>query len=501
MEHPLKPPQDPQNFDHSGHPNTDSEAKTPNITLWILTGIIVAALLVVLLVLPKMVAETENKPQVNTKEKPQEKPQPPIVAEQASNPETEAPAANQTSVNAEQALQSYLRLRAQPKLANADIWAANDWAMAATTAAVGDRAFGEQKFSTAVMKYKEAVNQLQTILDDRDETQLKYLSSGWKFLTDNALGDAGHAFRRVLLMQPDHQQAQRGLQQAAARRQVLKLMLSGQQAEITDNLKQAAEAYSAALQLDPYYITAEEGLNRVTTELQRRAFQDAMGQALLNLDKGKFSAAGKALQQAAAIYPDDESLRQATQRLLTDRRQASLNSLRSQSTQLVGKEEWTNAAAKYRKALAIDPKAAFARNGLAKATDKIKLHQQLDHYLADPSRLYSNDPLDNAQQLLAGNPDLPAAEPRLAAKLVSLKRAVKLAITPVDLLITSDNLTEISIYKVGRQGVFMQKQFSLKPGKYTIAGARKGYRDVLKVMDLKPTISGQRINIRTEEEF
>ena len=483
MEQKLRPPQDSRNTEQSA-------GKNPNTKLWILSAVIVTALLLVLLVLPKMVAEPEAKPIPAAVEKPP-------LAEQAP----EVVVDEQTRIDAEQALQSFLRLQAQPDLANAEIWSADIWLAAIDTAAAGDKAFGSEKFTTAVTQYQSANAQLQSILDERDQILLQYLISGWKFLTDNALDDARGAFDMVLAMQADHQQAQLGLQQTAEREQVLELMQAGEQAEITDALQLAADAYTAALQLDPHYLTADHGLKRVTLELENRAFRDAMGLALQSLDQGKFAAAEQALQQAAAIYPDDSALKQARQRLLTERRQSSLNSLRRQTDQLVAKEDWTAAAAKYRQALAIDPQAAFARNGLAKAVDKIKLHQQLDHYLADPTRLYSNEPLENARRLVDANRQPPAAETKLVARLVRLEKAVKLAMTPVDLLITSDDLTEVTIYKVGRQGMFAEKQFKLRPGKYTITGARKGHRDVHKVMDLKPAVTGQTISIRTGEKF
>ncbi|MBE9549428.1 MAG: hypothetical protein IMF09_08505 [Proteobacteria bacterium] len=484
MDHNLRPPQDLRNTEQS-------VGKNPNSRLWIFAGVIVVALLLVLLVLPKMVAGPVAKPIL-----PAVVEQTPVVV-QVPEPAID----NQTRKNAEQALQSFLRLQAQPELQNTEIWSADDWSAAQDTAADGDKAFGRENFTEAVNQYKLAKSQLQSILDDRDQILLEYLISGWRFLTDNALEDAREAFNLVLAMQADHQQAQLGLKQTAAREQVLELMQAGKQAEITDELQLAADAYTAALQLDLHYLAAEHGLKRVTLELEKRAFSDAMGLALQSLEQGEFSAADKALQQAAAISPDDLVLKETRQRLLTARKQLGLNRLRQQSQQLVIQEDWSGAAEKYRQAQAIDARAAFARTGLAQAEQRIKLHLQLDHYLTNPDRLFSNEPLENAGKLLDSNQNPPVAEPKLAGKLSRLEKAVQLAITPVDLLITSDSLTEVSIYKVGRQGMFAQKQLSLRPGKYTITGARKGYRDVLKVMDLKPAMRGQTISISSGEKF
>ena len=195
------------------------------------------------------------------------------------------------------------------------------------------------------------------------------------------------------------------------------------------------------------------------------------------------------------------AINDAGDRLSSARRQSGLEQLRKQADQLVKKEDWTAAAETYRRALKIDSQAAFARNGLTKAQENQQLHKQLDHYLADTTRLYSDEPLDNARKLLAANQETSMSEPLLADKLEKLQQAVTLAGIPVGLIILSDNLTQVTIYKVGRLGSFEQKQLRLPPGKYTVTGSRKGYRDVLKVIELKPGMEDQTLKINTEERI
>jgi len=42
----------------------------------------------------------------------------------------------------------------------------------------------------------------------------------------------------------------------------------------------------------------------------------------------------------------------------------------------------------------------------------------------------------------------------------------------------SDNLTEVSVYRVGRLGRFTAQELLLRPGRYTVVGTREGYKDV-----------------------
>jgi len=460
--------------------------------MWLLLGIVLAAFLVVLLVLPSFVAEPGSTSQISI-----------VAPEQKASAEEPLEAAEllQIRQDAEQALQQFLRLMAQPDLSHAEIWAQDGWSDAMKTAERGDDEFGEGRFAQALNAYKEAEKQLQTILDGREQTLQQYLESGWKHLQSNAVEEAAPAFERAIAMQPDHQQAQLGRERTAVRNQVLKFVTIAEQAEITGDLQQAATAYISALKLDSLYSPAQEALEVIEFELRNLAFQEFMGHALEAIESRKFAAADKALLEAARIDPGSAAIRDARERLLSARRQASLDGFRYQAQQRAKKEDWAAAAENYGRALAIDSQAAFALNGIVLSQKRLQLHKQLDHYLADTTRLYSQDPLSNARKLLAANQQIPDNEPGLAAKLAKLQQAVTVASIPVDLIIFSDNLTLVTIYKVGRLGSFEQKQLSLLPGRYTVTGSRQGYRDVLKVIDLKPGMTGQSLKINTEEQI
>jgi len=489
MGHDLRPPAPPRTAISAGGSAT---VKSPQIKLWLLFGFVLVILLLVLLVLPSMITDP-----VITQQAPVIKPQQNAVVEK----HPEAVDADQFRADAEHALQDFLRLQAQPDLNNASVWAPEDWQLAINSALQGDQEFGQRSFAAALEAYQYAGEQLQNLLNDREHILQQSLDSGWQYLQEDAVIDSSAAFERVLAMQADHQQAQLGLERAAVREQVLELVTSARQAVISNTLGLAAEAYTLALQLDPLYSPAREALEEVETELHNRAFRDTMGLALQALDSGRFTVAEKALMEAAKIYPADPALKETFQRLSTARRQANLRSLRKRAVVLLKNEDWTAAIDQYQRALKIDSQASFARNGLDRAQEKQQLHQQLDHYLSDTTRLYSDDPLENAGKLLAANQQTAAGEPLLAEKLAALQQAVTLAVIPVELLILSDNLTQVTIYKVGRLGSFEQKRLSLRPGKYTVTGSRQGYRDVLKVIELRPGQDGQSLKIETEEQF
>ncbi|MCP4009414.1 MAG: hypothetical protein GY726_07860, partial [Proteobacteria bacterium] len=374
------------------------------------------------------------------------------------------------------------------------------WSEATTAAELGDEHYGHRRFKQAQSAYEAASQSLRSLQANRPQILSEVLISGQTLLQENQAGPAISAFERVLLMQVDHPEAQTGLAKARVRMQVLDLMKDGQQAEINTKPALAAETYTAALQLDSSYRAAQSALQAVNKILARQAYQDAMSRALSYLDSGELKAADKALGIAATIKPGTPELQDAKRRLQSLRQQSALNNLRRQARAQAELENWAGAAGLYEKALGIDAQATFASSGLQHAKTRLKLHNQLDHYLEAPERLSSDEPLKNANTLLQANPGKAADEPMLTAKLAALTEALRLATIPITLLIESDNQTEVAIYHVGRLGAFEQKQISLRPGRYTVTGTRVGFRDVRKVISLGPA-SPASVSIRCEERI
>jgi len=453
--------------------------------LWALIGFVVALTLVVVLVLPNLVAKR-------------------IIEESPSSSPANSlqPAPLAVSVSrhdAELALQDFLRLRGRPGLTGAELWATDDWQAALDTATAGDELYGNGRFNDALSSYKKASLQLQSLLDNRPQYLADSLGLGWSSLEKNNSDEAAAAFERVLAMQPTNKDAAAGLARAKVRSDVLKLMTVGSQAEAENNLQQAAIAYASALKLDADYQNARQASQQLRGRIDKLEFQKAMSLALQHIDNGQFAAANNALMRAANIYPDHPAVSDTKSRLATAGREYTLKRLRRQAAQAADSEDWPAAAEFYRKALAIDPQAAFALSGLSYARQRTQLHSQFRHYLADPGRLYSEEPLVNARKLLAANNQIPDREPVLAAMTTQLQEAVRLALIPVELVIHSDMQTEVAIYHVGRLGRFEKKIISLRPGNYTVTGARAGFRDVRRVIKLRPDSSMPPLLIRCEE--
>ena len=474
----ITPPKTLRPPGQSGDPAADSP--TSRIWLWLTLGTLLVLALAVVFALPSMLQPAA--PQVAVAETPPAQTDSTALRDQA-----------------QQTLQEFLKLRARMELDNAPAWAGPDWSESAALAGRGDRYFAQRQFAAAARDYAAALDMLKELHAGRAVRLQEALQRGAQALAGNDVAGALEAYQAALQIEPEQPDAVAGIAAAQRRGAAIEHMNPGRAAEANADLENARLAYQQAVQADPEYEPAQTALQRVDEQINTREFTAAMSAALNALEAGRITAAGKALAEAAALRPGDPAVQDARVRLEGMRARAGLNRLRREADARVVKEDWQGAAAAYRKALVIDPAAAFARTGLRQAEEHMQLHRQFDHYLAQPGRLYSAEPLANAQKLLSSVPRAPTGEPRLAGKIARLKVLVEGAATPVRVVLNSDGQTNVVIYHVGRLGKFDSHQLELRPGDYTVVGSRPGYRDVRRVIRVRPGASLQPVSVRCEE--
>jgi hypothetical protein len=410
-----------------------------------------------------------------------------------------APPQPSARTDAEAAMQAWLRTAARLENARAPAWAQPEWATAQKAAEEGDRLFTQRRFADAAASYAAGQAELEAVEASRGERLAQALAAGGTGLAADDVGAAVAGFELALTIEPGHPEASQGLQQARVRSELLDLMRQAQSAEAGGDLPGALEAYRRAAGLDPQYGAAGEGLERVAEAMRGAVFQAAMGQALTALDTGRLNAAATLLDKAAQVRPDDPALADARNRLGRKQRQARIRELERQAGQSAAAERWSAASELYRQIQRLAPEAATANQGLQRAEARTDLHRRLDAFLDQPERLQAEGPRQHARALLAANRPAPPGEPELARKLTALKQALDKAATPLPVLLQSDELTQVSIHRVGPLGRFRERRLELPPGTYTAIGARDGYRDVRRVFQIRHGETLAPIRIQCEE--
>jgi len=162
-------------------------------------------------------------------------------------------------------------------------------------------------------------------------------------------------------------------------------------------------------------------------------------------------------------------------------------------------ERWSQALGEYRKALDLDRNLLAARQGVERAEPRAMIDAELAALIDRPERLFSGDVRNSARVTLQRARAVPAPGPVLLRQVETVDRLLVAAETPLRVALTSDNLTDVTIYRVGRLGSFERRDVDLLPGRYTIVGVRPGYRDVRREVTLLPGRDAPAVVIRCEE--
>ena len=83
-----------------------------------------------------------------------------------------------------------------------------------------------------------------------------------------------------------------------------------------------------------------------------------------------------------------------------------------------------------------------------------------------------NKVLGQAQALLETAKSIERIGPKMEGSIQKLDSLIQIALIPVDVIFESDELTEVTIFKVNQMGTFQQKIVPLRPGIYTVRGSR-----------------------------
>jgi len=393
--------------------------------------------------------------------------------------ETETPAEDMIfKQQAEARLKHIFAMQNSFEAENIDVWGEDIYYSILSRIAEGDKYFVSKLYMKAEQAYAGAEEGLSNLLEQKETLFEEALRDGNLQLAEGNSTRAGKAFKTAIAIAPEDKKARQGMRRADNLDRVLELFSQGEEHEANDKLDLALQAFQASRDLDNQFKPAAVAVQRIAAELKQRNLTDALTQFYKALQDNNLKKAGTALQLAKDLQPKDAGVTRASEEFKRVKEEHAVLLLRVKAENESASEEWQKALDTYTKVLKIAPQADFALRGKHTATENLKLANRLDYLLNNKERLRDDKILKNAEATLQYTAGRSGYGGKMTAKISSLKTAVEQAKIPVKLVMISDNMTEVTIFHVGRLGSFFQRELVLKPGKYTVTGQRPGYRDV-----------------------
>lgn len=414
-----------------------------------------------------------------------------------------------------------LSLRDKLQSQSVDLWAQAQFKNTMALIAEGDDQYSYGKYQQSLESYNRAyieLQELEILATEKLEQSLAEAEQAIKRADNADIDSVQNAVFLTLAIAPQDPRVQDLDKLAAQFSDLVKAISQGDQAFARQQYELAKGFYQTALTFIPEHQRTKDALGKTQAAIEFNTFTRLMseGYSALNsatldraalekaalekdtLDKSPaenshFDKALEKFNQAQAIYSQDtnpnnlqsqqaiaslKSVEQALAQLNNQRSQyAILQQLRA-ATELEKQELWQQAELIYQNILKADPTLVDVKTRLIQATVRAKLNRQIVSVLEDPLTLADQGVYANAQQMLADAQGIKGPQVKLKTQIEQLSLALERSKIPTEIVLLSDQQTQVTVYQVAKLGAFRERRVQLLPGRYTIAGSRKGYRDV-----------------------
>jgi hypothetical protein len=431
--------------------------------------------------------------------KPQELPT--TILSQTTSPAGQAQTAGVEREEAEQKLADFLKIKQELDSKGAAEWGGDRYQQVLELSRAADAALMQEAFADAAAGYVKASETARSLREGMPDVLRDILEQGRRALREGNGTDAGRFFRLALTIEPGHPAAQRDLERAENCGQVVQLIQAASRHEAENSLASARADYEEALRLDPASEEARAGLARVSGLIASRQYDELMAGGITALHENDYHRARRLLLQARSIKPDSPEVKDALAQAEGALQRIRIDELQAGAAGAERDEDWEQALAAYQSALSLDGSVQFALQGKERVLKRKELEDGIKKYLAQPSLLETDGSLNRALALLDEACRMDPRGSRLSRLTTELDALVAAARTTVTVTIESDGITDVAVYKVGRLGRFQSRELALRPGTYTITGAREGFKDVRHILSVRPGSNAMRLTVTCTEKI
>lgn len=461
-------------------PRVPEPSVGPSRETWWTAGIglaLIVGLLAVFFVLPRLSAPPEQAPAAAAA---------PEAAPADSGPQLSSEERAALDAQAQRDLAALVTQQNQLEERNVAQWGGEAWGHYQALSRNGDDAYLRKDVAAAAEAYREARAVGASLLDEGFRLMSEALDAGDAALASGDAAAALERFQFALAVAANNDRAREGLARARQLPQILELMRQAESAETDGELPAAIELYTQATKLDPEWAPARQALARASGNLEDYQFERRLSQGYAAIGSSDFDDAIESFDAALRLRPDSELARDGLFQAEEGLKASQLALTRVRALAFERRELWSQAIELYESALATDPTLEYAQTGLERARGRRDLEVKVLNLIDNPRLLFDDRVLADAQRLREEARVIDPVGERLGEQLQKLDRLLDLATTPLPIVLRSDALTQVTVYRVGTIGMFTETQIALRPGEYTAIGSRNGYRDVRRQFTVVP---------------
>ena len=357
-------------------------------------------------------------------------------------------------------------------------WAEARFERAMASVAAGDQAYSLGHYEEALVDYARARDDLAALESDSETRLEETLAAVTDAVENGQQESATEGLELLTYLAPEDPRVTALAARVEQLPAVIALLETARAQRGDGDLAAARAALAEAVAADPEHRRAARLLAEVTAELKGRQFSALMGEGYSAMEAGELSRARDLFRRAGDVEPGNSAVAQALSQLENRGARQQVEARLASARALERREQWAQAVDLYEALVAEDSSLTEPRARLVPARVRAQLDNRLEELLSDPLALSRTPVADRASAVLADARGIADPGPRLRRQIERLATLLARASEPVAVEFRSDNQTRVTLYRVGELGTFDATTVELMPGRYVVAGARRGYRDV-----------------------
>jgi len=363
---------------------------------------------------------------------------------------------------------------------------------------IGDEHYLKGSYISASKHYQMAFTEAQKLSSTVDDQLNSSLISAETAMQSNNFNEAIYFYDIASSIKPNNVEYKKQYQRALNLEDVILLYRKALELNKDNDFMSAKDLIMQSLNLDPEYEPSLTLLNQIQINITREQFENRMTEGFSALKKIDFLSARALFMDAKNLLPKSIELIDAFRQLDQAEKDFFISNLKEQIEDFEKNEQWELAIEGYEKILEKDSDIEFAKEGLLEVSKRSELTRKIQEYIDSYNALNDPEIMEKAAKLLI-EASLFEKKPRLNAQIQELRRLLKRANTPIEILLVSDNYTNVKILKVGALNLFEIRNIKLRPGNYVAVGIRTGFRDVRVEFTVAPEINMKPIKVICEE--
>ena len=353
-------------------------------------------------------------------------------------------------------------------------------------ALAGDKLYYSEQYDEALAQYDEATETLRLLVSSAESKFDSLLKDAQKSLTDQQTETAKGSISEALFIKPGSEIAKRVEARIKLLPQIIDLSRNAKNDELAGNYKKALDTYEQIKQIDPLTSQINETMARVTEQVRIQKAQELLTRGFKLLESESFEPARRAFQQVLDLDSENQTARSGLEQIAVNKDLFTIKEKNRVGETSLNNGQWENARQVYEEILRIDPNIQAAIEGRNLAVSHQRVEDLLTRINAEPFKLSSEKLFLEAKAILREGQVLKFQTVKLVELAEKTSQLLSVYAEPVEVVLLSDNATDILISNIGRLGKFQKKIVSLRPGRYTIRGSQIGCKDIYRTIDVSP---------------